>query len=94
MDEAQKLPPEKQRQMLFMMLVNQHEQIAMMGLGKIKNPVKDEIEKDLAAARFAIDTLDMLGHYMRGNLSKDEELYLTQTLSTLRLNYVAEQKEK
>lgn len=92
MDDLKNLTPEKQKQLLFMMLVSQHEQIAMMGLGKIKNPSTDKIETDLSAVRFAIDTLDMLKSYTEGNLSADEKSYLDHTLSTLRLNYVSESK--
>lgn len=92
MDDLKNLPPEKQRSLLFMMLVSQHEQIAMIGLGKMKNPSTDKTEKDLSAARFAIDTLDMIQKYTEGNLNNEERSYLEQILSTLRLNYVAENK--
>jgi hypothetical protein len=90
MDEFQKLDPAQQKQFLFMVLVQQHEQIAMMGLGKIKNPATDKIEKELSQAKFAIDTLEMLEHYTKGNLSKDAQDYLTFVLSNLRLNYAQE----
>lgn len=92
MEDLKNITPEKQRQVLFMMLVNQHEQIGMMGLGKIKNPATDKTEVDLSTARFAIDTLDMLKIYTQGNLSNDEKNYLDHTLSTLRLNFVSESK--
>jgi hypothetical protein len=62
-----------------------------MGLGKIKNPSTDEIERDLKSAKFAIDTLLMLQDYTKGNLPEDLKNYLEQTLNTLRLNYADEQ---
>lgn len=88
-----KLKPEQQDQLLLMMLVQQYQQIAMMGLGKIKNPATDSIERDLKSARFAVDTLNMLQKYTKGNLDKELESYLTQTLTTLRLNYADESKK-
>jgi hypothetical protein len=90
MDDFKKLDPAQQKQFLFMVLVQQHEQIGMMGLGKIKNPATDKIEKELSQAKFAIDTLEMLEQYTQGNLGKDEKDYLTFVLSNLRLNYVQE----
>jgi hypothetical protein len=84
------LTKEQQQQMLFMMLVQQHQNICMMGLGKLKNPTSDKIERDLSAARYAIDTLAMLQDYTKGNISSDLAEYLGHVLSTLRLNYVDE----
>lgn len=86
----QQLTKEQQQQMLFMMLVQQHQEICMMGLGKIKHPSTDRIERDLSAARYAIDTLAMLQSYTQGNLSPEMSEYLGHVLSTLRLNYVDE----
>lgn len=94
----QRLTKEQQDQLLFMMLIQQHEQICMMGLGKIKNPGTDKIERDLGSAKYAIDTLEMLDRFTKGNLPKEAENYLDQTLTNLRLNYVdessAEKEEK
>lgn len=87
-----KLNTEQQQQLLFMMLVQQHEQIGMMGLGKLKDPSSDKITKDLNATRYAIDTLKMLETYTKGNLTNDMKSYLTHVLSTLQLNYVDEAK--
>lgn len=77
-----------------MMLVQQHEQIGLMGLGKIKNPATDVIEQDLNAAKYAIDTLAMLEKYTKGNIEKELSSYLQQKLSMLRLNYVDEIKNE
>ncbi|MEX0778561.1 MAG: DUF1844 domain-containing protein [Balneolales bacterium] len=81
---------EQQDQLLFMMLIQQNEQIALMGLGKEKNPASEKIEKDLKTAKFAIDTLRMLEKYTANNIDKDLREYLTQTLSKLRLAYAEE----
>jgi hypothetical protein len=84
---------EQQDQLLFMMLVQQHEQIGMMGLGKQKNPATDKVEKDLSSAKYAIDTLSMLERMTKGNLGGELKNYLTNTLSTLRMNYVEEKSK-
>lgn len=87
-----KLSQEQQDQLLFMMLVQQHEQIGMMGLGKIKNPVTDKLEPDINSAKYAIDTLNMIERYTTGNLNTEMKSYLQHILSTLRLNFVDAKK--
>ncbi|MEX0639351.1 MAG: DUF1844 domain-containing protein [Balneolaceae bacterium] len=88
-----KLNPDQQQQLLFMMLIQQHQQIAMIGLGKLKNPSTDEMERDLSSAKYAIDTLNMLRKYTEGNLPDELKGYLDQILNTLRLNYADEKKK-
>ena len=75
---------------LFMQLVIQNQQIAMMAMGKIKNPISDKIERNLEHAKVYIDTLDMLQAKTKGNLSEYEEKFLSETLKELKLNYVDE----
>ncbi len=75
---------------LFMQLIIQNQQIAMMAMGKIKNPVTDKIDRNLEHAKIYIDTLDMLQAKTKGNLSEYEEKFLTETLKELKLNYVDE----
>lgn len=75
---------------LFMQLVIQNQQIAMMAMGKIKNLVTDKIERNLEHAKVYIDSLDMLLAKTKGNLSEYEEKFLTETLKELKLNYVDE----
>lgn len=88
-----KLSEDQQEQLLFMMLIQQHEQIAMMGMGKIMNPATQQMEKDLSSAKYAIDTLGMLKKFTKGNLSQEAAGYLEQTLTNLRLNYAEEAKK-
>ncbi|MBK9098686.1 MAG: DUF1844 domain-containing protein [bacterium] len=75
---------------LFMQLIIQNQQIAMMSMGKIKNPVTDRVERNLEHAKIYIDTLDMLLAKTKGNLSEYEEKFLIETLKDLKLNYVDE----
>ena len=80
---------------LFMQLVMQNQQIAMMAMGKIKNPVTDKIDRNLEYAKISIDTLDMLQARTKGNLSEYEEKFLAEALKDLKLNYVDEvEKDK
>jgi hypothetical protein len=81
---------EDNHQLLFMQLVMQNQQIAMMAMGKIKNPVTNRIERNLDYAKVSIDTLDMLKARTKGNLSEYEEKFLIEALKDLKLNYVAE----
>jgi hypothetical protein len=73
-----------------MQLIIQNQQIAMMSMGKIKNPVTDRIERNLEHAKIYIDSLDMLLAKTKGNLSEYEEKFLIETLKDLKLNYVDE----
>jgi hypothetical protein len=80
---------------LFMQLVMQNQQIAMMAMGKIKNPVTDKIDRNLEYAKVSIDTLDMLQARTKGNLTEYEEKFLLEALKDLKLNYVDEvEKDK
>ncbi|RNC83699.1 MAG: DUF1844 domain-containing protein [Balneola sp.] len=90
---ADNISADQQDQLLLMMLIQQHQQIGMMGLGKIKNPATDQIERELASAKYAIDTLNALKKFTAGNLPKELEGYLDQTLTNLRLNYADEAKK-
>jgi type III secretory pathway component EscR len=86
---------EANQNILFMQLIIQNQQIAMMAMGKIKNPVTDKIDRNLEHAKLYIDTLDMLQAKTKGNLSEYEEKFLVETIKELKLNYVDEtDKEK
>ncbi|CAN5224533.1 hypothetical protein BH23BAC3_BH23BAC3_25030 [soil metagenome] len=91
---GEKLNEDQQQQLLFVMLIQQHEQIAMMGLGKTKNPQTGKAERDLKSARYAIDTIVMLEKYTKGNLPKEISGYITETLNKLRLSFAEEKKKE
>ena len=86
---------EKKIAQLFIQLVLQNQQMAMISLGKLKNPVSDAIEKNHEYAKFSIDMLDMLKEKTNGNLSEQEEKFLTESLTQLKVLYVEKSaKEK
>ena len=80
-------------ELLFMQLVMQNQQIAMMSMGKLKHPVTDKIERNLDLAKVSIDTLDMIKVKTKGNLSTNEEKFLDEVIRELKLNYVDEKNK-
>ena len=77
-------------QLLLAQLALMFQTAALQQMGKLKNPVTDSIERDLAQAQISIDILDMLYRKMKANLSEEEERMFSGILRELRLNYVDE----
>lgn len=73
---------------LFAQLVLQQTNMAMMFLGRTPHPQTGETMKDMEAARLFIDELEMLAAKTKGNLSKEEEALLKQSLMSLHLAFV------
>ena len=79
--------------MLFMSIVLSLSQAAMQHMGKITNPLTGKIDRNLEQAKVTVDMLEMLKEKTEGNLVKDEEKLINETLATLQLNYVDEAKK-
>ena len=75
----------------FISLVSMFAEMAMQHLGKTANPVSQKVEKNMQAAKMTIDMLLMLKEKTSGNLTQEEETFLTSILTNLQLNYVDEQ---
>ena len=73
---------------LFANMVVQQTNLALMLLGIVPNPETGQPMQDLDAAKMFIDQLEMLEAKTRGNLDKNEEKLLGQSLTTLRLAFV------
>jgi hypothetical protein len=73
---------------LFGQMVLQLSQMATMFLGSTPHPQTGESVRDLETARLFIDQLEMLEVKTKGNLSKDEERLLRQSLMSLRMAFV------
>jgi hypothetical protein len=73
---------------LFAQLVMQQANMAMMLLGKVAHPETGKVLKDMEAARYFIDQLEMLEVKTKGNLTKEESALLKQSLMSLRLAFV------
>lgn len=79
--------------MLFMSIVLSLSQAAMQHMGKITNPLTGKIDRNLEQAKVTVDMLEMLKEKTTGNLVKEEEKLIGETLATLQLNYVDEAKK-
>jgi hypothetical protein len=84
------LTPEQKQQILFMQLVLTFQQAAWQQMGKIPDPIHNQIARDLEQARHSIDLLDMLKARTKGNLGAEEAGFLDQILRELKLNYLDE----
>lgn len=79
----------------FASMVMQTAQMAVMLLGQMPHPETGETVTDLEGAKMFIDQLEMLEVKTKGNLSKDEEELLKQSLVGTRMAFVdaIEQRE-
>jgi hypothetical protein len=65
---------------------------AYMSLGMLRNPYQPQTKVDPAAARQMIDILTLLQEKTAGNLTPEEEDFLTTHLGELKLAYVQRTK--
>ena len=73
---------------MFYQLVLSMQASTMQHLGKVISPVSGKIERNMDAAKYSIDILDMLKRKTAGNLSDDEAKMLDHVLYQLHINYV------
>ena len=79
---------------LFVSLVIGLVQAAYVQLGKVKNELTGQVERNLEAAHITIDTLAALEIKTQGNLAPEEAEVLRRALTELRMNYVDERKKE
>ena len=77
---------------LFLNLVQQFYQSALIFMGKIENPQTKKKEINKHMARYFIDTLEMLMVKTKNNLSDQEEKMLTKLVQELKLDFIKENK--
>lgn len=87
------VPGDQQNELLFMQVVMMFQGMAMQNLGKVMNPVTNQIERNLEQAKNMIDLLGMLEAKTKGNLNENENRLLDHALYELRMNYVDEMKK-
>jgi len=80
---------EYQKELFFGLILN-FQMSAMINLGKIANPITQKVERNLIEAKRVIDMMNMLAAKTKGNLNDEEDRFLQQVLTELRLNYVNE----
>lgn len=81
-------PDAEKHAALFAELVMQQANLALTMMGRVPNPQTGEKTRDLEAARFFIDQLEMLEAKTRGNLSREESRLLQQSLMSVRMAFV------
>ncbi|MXZ11158.1 MAG: DUF1844 domain-containing protein [Gemmatimonadetes bacterium] len=84
---------DQQNELLFMQLVMMFQGMALQNLGKVMNPVTNQIERNLEQAKNMIDILGMLDEKTKGNLNDNEQRLMEHILFELRMNYVDELKK-
>lgn len=57
-------------------------------IGLMKNPITGRLDKDLAQAKVAIDSIAALMDQLQGHLSDEEQQELQALISNLRINFV------
>ena len=78
---------------LFASLIMMLSSSVMQQLGKLVNPLTNKTEPNLEGAQVTIDLLAMLQEKTKGNLDKDEQKMIDDTLSSLQMNYVETSKD-
>jgi hypothetical protein len=76
--------PEGNFAALISMLTTQ----ALFALGLLQVKGQEKKEPDLELAKYSIDMLQTLAEKTKGNLTKEEEIVLANTLNELRMGYV------
>jgi len=85
-DDSQTLgpPPEPSFSMIISSFVAQ----ALIALGEMESPVDGKRMRDLDAAKFSIDMLQVMQDKTQGNLDENEKKMLDSALYDLRMRYV------
>ena len=73
---------------LFLDLVAQHAEMALMFLGRVPHPKTGEKVHDLETARLFISQLEMIEAKTKGNLNQREQGLLKQSLMATRMAFV------
>jgi len=84
---------DQEREFLFMQTVMMFQGMALQNLGKVMNPMTNQVERNLDHAKNFIDLLGMLEAKTKGNLNANEKRLIDHVLFELRMNYVDEVKK-
>ena len=94
-EEAEKKKPQEEKQARgplpqgnFAALISMLTTQALFALGLLQIKGQEKREPDLEMAKYNIDMLETLEEKTKGNLSKEEETVLVNTLNDLRMGYV------
>ncbi len=78
----------------FTQFINGFAVQTLVHLGKMSNPMTGKAGIDLANAKYSIDILGILQEKTKGNLTPEEDEYLSNLLRDLRMEYVTVMNEK
>ncbi len=94
-EEAEKKKPQEEKQARgplpqgnFAALISMLTTQALFALGLLQVKGQEKREPDLELAKYNIDMLETLEEKTKGNLTKEEETVLVNTLNELRMGYV------
>jgi len=94
-EEAEKKKPQEEKQARgplpqgnFAALISMLTTQALFALGLLQVKGQEKKEPDLEMAKYNIDILETLEEKTKGNLTKEEETVLANTLNELRMGYV------
>lgn len=88
MTEERTMTPGEIHKAYFVQLVLMLSGSALQQMGKLVDPQTQKAQINLEAAQATIDLLDMVEAKTKGNLDKEEERMLRDTLMSLKMNFV------
>lgn len=88
-EESTELPDVRSVLALFM---GELRNLAWLRMGLVANPMTGQIERDLAQAQMAINTVGFLAEQLEPHVAPEERLPLKAMVSDLRLNFVEQSK--
>jgi hypothetical protein len=88
MTDERPVAPEEIHKAYFVQLVLMLSGSALQQMGKLIDPQSKKAQVNLEAAQATIDLLDMIEAKTKGNLDKEEERMLRDTLMSLKMNFV------
>lgn len=74
----------------FQTIVSFFAEMGWQSLGKIPNPLTGKTERNLEISKKIIELLETLKEKTKGNLTDEEDRFLSGVIADLRLNYVDE----
>jgi hypothetical protein len=90
MPEERDRPSPPSDEARFVQLAAMFQMAAMQHMGKLPNPITQEVERDLDQARATIEMLEMIQRKTVGNRTPAEDAWLDKVLFELRMNFVEE----
>jgi hypothetical protein len=88
MNEERPIAPPETHKAYFVQLVLMLSGSALQQMGKLVDPQSKKAQVNLEDAQATIDLLDMLEAKTKGNLDKEEERMIRDTLMSLKMNFV------